>query len=115
MAAPTTKFIGGSTSSVSQPFRAYSSMQQGVNDYVTLLPGHARYQQAHWAQGEDVHAFASALTRGGYATDPIFQKLVAMAASVRGTAQRDDRAVIQDAGRAADNGEWGILVSERTP
>ena len=80
-----------------------------------MLQGHARYQQA-LGTGEDVHAFASALTRGGYATDPVYaQKLVATAASVKALRSAIGRAVIQDAGRAADNGEWGILVSERTP
>jgi flagellar protein FlgJ len=81
--AQTTEYSGLSASSVSQPFRAYSSVQQGVNDYVTLLQGRPRYQPA-LGTGEDVHAFASALTRGGYATDPGYvQKLQATAASVK--------------------------------
>lgn len=81
--AQTTEYGGVSPSSVSQPFRAYSSVQQGVNDYVTLLQRHPRYQQA-LGSGADVHAFASALTRGGYATDPSYaQKLQATAASVK--------------------------------
>jgi peptidoglycan hydrolase FlgJ len=81
--APTTEYGGVNASTVSQPFRAYSSVQQGVNDYVTLLQGHARYQQA-LGTGEDVHAFGSALARGGYATDPVYvQKLQATAASVK--------------------------------
>jgi peptidoglycan hydrolase FlgJ len=81
--AQTTEYSGLGPSSLSQPFRAYSSVQQGVNDYVTLLQRHPRYQQA-LGSGEDVHAFASALTRGGYATDPAYvQKLQATAASVK--------------------------------
>lgn len=84
--APTTEYTagpGGSPSSVTQPFRAYSSVQQGVNDYVTLLQRHSRYQQALGA-GDNVNAFAGALMRGGYATDPAYaQKLQAMAASVK--------------------------------
>jgi peptidoglycan hydrolase FlgJ len=79
----TTEYGALGPASVAQPFRAYSSVQQGVNDYVTLLQRHPRYQQA-LGSGDDVHAFASALTRGGYATDPAYaQKLQATAASVK--------------------------------
>ncbi|HEY6452789.1 MAG TPA: flagellar assembly peptidoglycan hydrolase FlgJ [Steroidobacteraceae bacterium] len=84
--APTTEYIagtGGGPSSLTQPFRQYSSVQQGVNDYVTLLQRHSRYQQALGA-GDNVSAFAGALMRGGYATDPAYaQKLQAMAATVK--------------------------------
>ena len=81
--ASTTEFSQGSASSVAQPFRAYSSLQQGVNDYVTLLQRNARYQQV-LGTGNDVTAFASGLAQGGYATDPDYvQKLQATAASVK--------------------------------
>ncbi|MGH8205912.1 MAG: glucosaminidase domain-containing protein [Steroidobacteraceae bacterium] len=93
VSARTTEYIGsgasdggGSSSaatSVPQSFRAYSSLQQGVNDYVTLLKHSPGYQQA-LGTGDDAGAFASALQRGGYATDPDYvQKLVAMADTVR--------------------------------
>jgi peptidoglycan hydrolase FlgJ len=83
VSAPTTEFSQGSASSVVQPFRAYSSVQQGVNDYVSLLQRNARYQQA-LGTGNDVTAFASGLAQGGYATDPDYvQKLQATAASVK--------------------------------
>lgn len=72
-----------SPASVAQPFRAYASVQQGVNDYVTLLKRNARYSQA-LGTGDDVHAFGGALARAGYATDPDYvQKLQATAVSVR--------------------------------
>jgi len=74
---------GGPARSVSQPFRAYASVQQGVNDYVTLLQRHSRYSQA-LGTGDDVGAFGGALARGGYATDPDYvQKLQATVASVK--------------------------------
>jgi flagellar protein FlgJ len=74
---------GGNPASVAQPFRAYASVQQGVNDYVTLLQRNARYSQA-LGTGDDVHAFGGALARGGYATDPDYvQKLQSTVASVR--------------------------------
>jgi flagellar protein FlgJ len=83
VSAPTTEFSQGSASSVAQPFRAYSSVEQGVNDYVTLLQRSARYQQA-LGTGSDVSAFATGLTQGGYATDPDYvQKLQATVASVK--------------------------------
>jgi flagellar protein FlgJ len=64
-------------------FRAYGSMQQGVNDYVSLLRNHAAYQSA-LGTGADVGAFATALQRGGYATDPHYvAKLTATAAQVQ--------------------------------
>jgi flagellar protein FlgJ len=81
--AQTTEYGAQGPASIAQPFRAYASVQQGVNDYVSLLQRHPRYQQA-LGSGDDVHAFASALTRGGYATDPAYaQKLQATAASVK--------------------------------
>ena len=83
VSAQTTEYSLGSSSSISQPFRAYSSVQQGVNDYVTLLQRSAHYQRA-LGTGDDVSAFGSALARGGYATDPVYvQKLQATAASVK--------------------------------
>ena len=83
VSAQTTEYSLGSSSSISQPFRAYSSVQQGVNDYVTLLQRSSHYQRA-LGTGDDVSAFGSALARGGYATDPVYvQKLQAAAASVK--------------------------------
>jgi peptidoglycan hydrolase FlgJ len=81
--ARTTEYSAGAAHSVSQPFRAYGSVQQSVDDYVSLLRGSSRYQQA-LGTGANVSAFAGALSRGGYATDPAYvQKLQATVASVR--------------------------------
>jgi flagellar protein FlgJ len=81
--ALTTEYSGGNASSVSQPFRRYSSVEQGVNDYVTLLQRNSRYQKA-MGTGDDVGAFGSALAGGGYATDPVYvQKLQATVSSVK--------------------------------
>jgi len=83
VSARTTEYGGGTAANVPQSFRAYSSLQQGVNDYVTLLQRSPGYQGA-LGSGDDTHAFASALQRGGYATDPDYvHKLVAMAGTVR--------------------------------
>jgi flagellar protein FlgJ len=83
VSALTTEYSGGSASSVSQPFRRYSSVEQGVNDYVTLLQHNSRYQKA-MGTGDDARAFGSALAGGGYATDPVYvQKLQATVSSVK--------------------------------
>ncbi len=83
VSAQTTEYRGGAAAQQVQPFRAYSSVQQGINDYVTLLRREPGYQTA-LGTGEDVGAFAAGLQRGGYATDPDYaQKLSATVASVR--------------------------------
>jgi peptidoglycan hydrolase FlgJ len=79
----TTEVSDGQASQVTQAFRAYGSTQQGVDDYVALLSRSSRYQQA-LGTGADVHAFATGLAKGGYATDPHYvQKLQATAATIR--------------------------------
>lgn len=68
---------------VVEPFRAYRSVAESVSDYADLL-GNSRRYAAVRNTGQDVHAFATALKRGGYATDPDYvQKIVATADSVR--------------------------------
>jgi len=63
-------------------FRAYQSAAQSVQNYAALLSG-PRYDGAR-GQGNDVSAFASALQRSGYATDPDYAaKLIAVAHSPR--------------------------------
>jgi peptidoglycan hydrolase FlgJ len=80
--AMTSEAAQGQLANVPQSFRSYSSLQQGVNDYVTLLQRNPRYQAALGTQS-DVNAFATGLARGGYATDPNYvQKLQATAAAV---------------------------------
>ncbi|HEX4024353.1 MAG TPA: glucosaminidase domain-containing protein [Steroidobacteraceae bacterium] len=81
--AATTEYSQGVAASVPQSFRVYSSLQQGVNDYVSLLQRNSSYRQA-LGTGDDIGAFAGALQRGGYASDPDYaRKLVATAASVK--------------------------------
>jgi len=83
VASTTLEYEQGTPLSSTQSFRAYSSLQQGVNDYVSLLQGAAALQPA-LGTGADVAAFASALQRGGYATDPHYAaKLTATAGLVQ--------------------------------
>ena len=73
----------GVASRVDANFRAYGSPRESVEDYVRLIRDNPRYAGA-MNTGSDVQAFANALQRGGYATDPDYaSKLSAVAAEVR--------------------------------
>jgi flagellar protein FlgJ len=62
-----------------EQFRAYGSPQESFRDYVQLLRNNPRYADA-LRTGKDAHAFASALQRSGYATDPAYaRKITAIA------------------------------------
>jgi flagellar protein FlgJ len=78
----TTEFSDGVAGRERAQFRAYGSVAENVNDYVRLLSGNPRYASA-LNTGSDVRAFATALQRGGYATDPRYaDKIVAVAAEI---------------------------------
>ena len=63
-------------------FRAYNSPTAAFNDYADLIAGNPRYAAA-LGHGDNVKGFASALQRGGYATDPSYaSKLAHIADSV---------------------------------
>jgi len=49
-------------------FRAYDSLEEGLQDYVSFLKGNNRYATALTQQ--DANSFARALQEAGYATDP---------------------------------------------
>ena len=57
-------------------FRAYDSAQASFRDYVALLRDDPRYAAA-LNTGNDAKAFATALQRGGYATDPAYEQKIA--------------------------------------
>ncbi len=66
-----------------ETFRAYDSLGAGLADYAGLHAGSPRYAAA-LGTGSDVGAFAGALQRAGYATDPHYAaKLQAVATEVR--------------------------------
>jgi peptidoglycan hydrolase FlgJ len=76
VAADTTEYVAGEAGSERARFRAYGSVAENVADYVRVLR-EPRYAAA-LDTGSDVRAFATALQRGGYATDPEYaNKLVA--------------------------------------
>ncbi len=65
----TEEYESGSATNVKAAFRAYDTPQASLRDYVALLSSNPRYRGA-LNSGADVTAFANALHRGGYATDP---------------------------------------------
>jgi len=78
----TREFQNGVASVGTAAFRAYQNVADSVENYAALL-SRPRYQSAR-GQGNDISAFASALQRSGYATDPDYAaKLVAIARSPR--------------------------------
>lgn len=81
--AATLEYQDGAMQPVSQSFRSYASADDSLRDYVSLLSQNGRYAGA-LNTGNDTAAFATALQRGGYATDPDYAaKLRATAATVR--------------------------------
>jgi flagellar protein FlgJ len=75
----TTEYSGGQRGSENARFRSYEDVAESVADYVRVLKDNPRYAAA-LNTGSDVRAFATALQKGGYATDPDYaEKLVAVA------------------------------------
>jgi len=79
VASATREYTAGVANDEVARFRAYGSDSDSIKDYVSLLRDNPRYSAA-LDTGGDIHAFATALQRGGYATDPDYaNKLVAVA------------------------------------
>jgi peptidoglycan hydrolase FlgJ len=75
----TQEFVDGRMQSERAEFRTYQSIAESFEDFVGLLRGSARYAPA-LAQAGNNHAFAQALQRAGYATDPQYAaKITAIA------------------------------------
>lgn len=72
----TVEYENGLPTTRQDQFRSYQSPQEGFRDYVALLRNNPRYANA-LDTGADAHAFANALQRGGYATDPAYARKVA--------------------------------------
>jgi peptidoglycan hydrolase FlgJ len=75
VSAATQEFQNGTSTVVQAPFRAYAGSGASVQDYVSLLSSNPRYREA-LASGADVGAFAAALQKAGYATDPDYARKV---------------------------------------
>jgi flagellar protein FlgJ len=75
----TQEFHSGAAVTVRAGFRSYADPAAGFQDYVALLGGNPRYRDA-LNTGNDTAAFAQALQRGGYATDPNYASKVTQVA-----------------------------------
>jgi flagellar protein FlgJ len=81
----TTEYEHGAAVKKVDKFRSYPDQASAFRDYADMLVANPRYQKALNA-GNDAHAFASGLARGGYATDPAYvQKLSKLAAKIART------------------------------
>jgi peptidoglycan hydrolase FlgJ len=80
VSSTTQEFQGGAVRATTAEFRAYSSPAESFQDYVALLQNDPRYATA-LNTGGNVAAFAQALQRGGYATDPDYARKVSAVAS----------------------------------
>ena len=75
----TLEFVDGVPERRREPFRMYGSIGEAFDDYVAVLEGRPRYAAAIGAGS--AAAYAEALQRGGYATDPDYaRKILAIVA-----------------------------------
>ena len=86
VSARTLEFEGGLPVPQNARFRSYDSAQDSFRDYVSVLRDNPRYAAA-LNTGNDAKAFATALQRGGYATDPAYaQKIASIAQNLGNSA-----------------------------
>jgi flagellar protein FlgJ len=89
VASQTLEYEGGVPQARVESFRAYASREAGVADYVRLIGENPRYAAAR-GSGDDIARFATALQRGGYATDPDYAaKLQRVVETVRSISAAD--------------------------
>lgn len=69
----TTEYVNGVKQTRVEKFRAYDSYSDAFKDYAKLISQNPRYQQA-MNNTHDASAYAHALQRAGYATDPQYGK-----------------------------------------
>jgi hypothetical protein len=73
--APTREVINGRSITVNGRFRRYRSMDDSMRDHGRFLRDNSRYKPA-FAHSHDANAFAQAIHRAGYATDPNYSNLL---------------------------------------
>ena len=71
VAKTTVEFEAGLPRMEVHKFRAYDNIGRGFDDYSKLLSGNPRYESVK-DNGADAGAFAEALQKSGYATDPAY-------------------------------------------
>jgi peptidoglycan hydrolase FlgJ len=67
--ADTIEVVDGVASPRRASFRAYSSVEESVNDFASLLKNSPRYRDVI-AAGNDANAYVASMGKSGYATDP---------------------------------------------
>ena len=72
---PTREVINGQSVTVNGRFRKYRSMDDSMRDHGRFLRDNPRYKPA-FAHSRDANAFAQAIHRAGYATDPKYSSLL---------------------------------------
>ena len=79
----TTEFAGTLALKKRERFRSYADAGEAIRDFSQLLASNPRYRSA-LNTGSDARAYAEALVRGGYATDPGYaDKLVRIASRLQ--------------------------------
>lgn len=79
----TTEFAGSLALKKRERFRSYADPGEAIRDFSQLLAHNPRYRSA-LNTGSDARAYAEALVRGGYATDPGYaDKLVRIASRLQ--------------------------------
>lgn len=68
--ALTTEYVDGKPMKKVEQFRAYGSYKEAFQDYAEILKGNSRYSDVLGTN--EPAAFAQALQKGGYATDPLY-------------------------------------------
>ncbi|UCU98755.1 flagellar assembly peptidoglycan hydrolase FlgJ [Acidovorax radicis] len=85
----TTEYINGTPRKVTAKFRAYDSYEDSFRDYAKLITESPRYEKAQaTAKTGSAVAYASALQKAGYATDPEYAKKLSGAINSALRAQR---------------------------
>lgn len=117
--ARTREFDGGATSATRAAFRSYASAGDSFQDYVSVLKSNPRFSAA-LNSGSNVQGFASALQRGGYATDPLYARKVAavasqVAAALPGSGAADGSAALSDTTPLKFAGALPMTIGLRTP
>lgn len=69
IAVNTTEYIANTPIKTTASFRKYSSIEDSINDYVSLISNNSRYQTA-LANAANPELYVNELGKAGYATDP---------------------------------------------
>ena len=67
--AQTTEYINHKAVKLTAAFKSYQSIGESVQDYLSLIQGSPRYQEAV-SQANSPNGYVQALQKAGYATDP---------------------------------------------